>query len=58
MLDLRADNKFAFILTVSTNIESQMEVCQQSTAKLKKKILSQGISTTFVGVGVCSFESL
>ena len=37
MLDLRADNKFAFILTVSTNIESQMEVCQQSTAKLKKK---------------------
>ena len=37
MLDLRADNKFAFILTVSMNIESQMEVCQQSMAKLKKE---------------------
>ena len=37
MLDLRANNKFAFILTISTNIENQMEVCQQSMAKLKKE---------------------
>ena len=54
MLDLRVDNKFAFILTISMNIESQMEVCQQSMAKLKKENPLPGNQYHFCGCG-CAF---